>query len=190
MTGDPKVKQSEFLNEADFIELQSLYASVSPTGYKPSLEDFVGYFQMLIDTVDALLDLDTIYRTRNDIKAEKNQYKFLAGPNDDLPIQDRLMLNYMFVRWVKRSPNLFAEAYRLGAEHKVIVTKKSNVKRAVTGRRLIGAASRAKVAKSAEPFRHLSKSDASFEIASLINLDAGTIKRYLSELFPGDKWKP
>ena len=67
--------------------------------------------------------------------------------------------------------------------------KLNRIQSAADGRKKIGAASRAKIAKAAEAFRHLSKGNASYEIADIVSLDPGTIKRYLSELFPGDAWK-
>ena len=69
------------------------------------------------------------------------------------------------------------------SEHRRRVTK------AINGRRLIGATSRAKVAKAAETHMHLSKERAAVAMADVVNLDPGTIRRYLSELFPGDEWK-
>lgn len=64
------------------------------------------------------------------------------------------------------------------------------VKRASNGRRLIGATTRAKVAKEADILRHkMTKGDAAYAIAEIVKKDSGTVKRYLTELFPGDKWK-
>jgi hypothetical protein len=65
----------------------------------------------------------------------------------------------------------------------------ASVKKASKGRKLIGAASRSKVKKAAEFYRHLSKEKAAPEIAKIVSLDSGTVRRYLSELFPRDAWK-
>ena len=95
----------------------------------------------------------------------------------------------IFESWCAKSINPFAVAYRLGRVNERAWHTLVAVTKATNGRRLIGATSRAKVALSAESFRHLSRSNASYEMADIVNLDPGTIKRYLSELFPGDKWK-
>ena len=68
-------------------------------------------------------------------------------------------------------------------------TKTASTKKAVNGRKLIGAASRAKVQKQAENFRHLSKDSAAPAIANIVGLSPGTVRRYLTELFPGLDWK-
>jgi DNA-binding CsgD family transcriptional regulator len=46
-----------------------------------------------------------------------------------------------------------------------------------------------KVIAAAKTFRHLSKGNASYEIAQIVNLDPGTVRRYLSKLYPGELWK-
>jgi hypothetical protein len=84
---------------------------------------------------------------------------------------------------------LMTQAILLGEVSRRNQVAKLNSKRATNGRRLIGAASRAKVAKVAESFMHLSKEKAASAMSNSVNLDTGTIRRYLSELFPGDKWK-
>ena len=73
--------------------------------------------------------------------------------------------------------------------HKESAIRHVAAQRAATGRRAIGVASRQKVATAAEPYRHLSKGNAAHEIAQIVSLDAGTVKRYLTELFPGKDWK-
>lgn len=64
-----------------------------------------------------------------------------------------------------------------------------SVKRAAKGRRLIGATSRGKVAASAKNYQHLSKESAAPAIAANVGLSPATVRRYLTELFPGDSWK-
>jgi hypothetical protein len=115
-----------------------------------------------------------------------------------------MLAKLVLTKWAEKSNNPYAMAYQVGhddgsingafhankrATSKAQKTIKITVNRAANGRRLIGATSRAKVQKAAQAFKHLSKSNASYEMAELLNLDAGTIKRYLTELFPGDKWK-
>lgn len=85
--------------------------------------------------------------------------------------------------------DLMVQAILVGEYVRSDKVAKRNSRRATNGRRLIGANSRAKVASAAESFRHLSKERAAAAIAQTVNLDPGTIRRYLSELFPGDKWK-
>jgi len=86
----------------------------------------------------------------------------------------------------------FVDSFCLGRMREIQVIDATHVQRAVratNGRRLIGASSRAKVAKAAESLKHLSKEKAAAAMSSHVNLDPGTIRRYLSELFPGEKWK-
>ncbi|SDY02440.1 hypothetical protein SAMN05518854_1015 [Variovorax sp. YR266] len=63
-----------------------------------------------------------------------------------------------------------------------------NVRRAAEGRRLIGSASREKVRRVASSYRHLAREAAAYPIAEAVGLSPGTVRRYLSELFPGEKW--
>ena len=79
--------------------------------------------------------------------------------------------------------------FQLGRHFERSKIRHETVARASNGRRLIGATSRAKVAKAADGLRHFSKEKAATEMADKVILDPGTIRRYLSELFPGDKWK-
>ncbi|MBK7001289.1 MAG: hypothetical protein IPH35_15340 [Rhodoferax sp.] len=83
-------------------------------------------------------------------------------------------------------------AFCLGRKSEILNNEYEHTRRAskaTNGRRLIGATSRAKVAKAAESFKHLSKEKAAASMAGVVNLDSGTIRRYLSEIYPGDKWK-
>ncbi|WPC65265.1 hypothetical protein SBP18_12185 [Rhodoferax ferrireducens] len=106
----------------------------------------------------------------------------------------------MFCAWIGDTKNPYATVYRAGfadGEHQGLSSAKKmadreiqkSVAKAAHGRRLIGATSRAKVKKEAESFRHLSKEKAATGMAGIVNLDTGTIRRYLSELYPGKKWK-
>ena len=63
-----------------------------------------------------------------------------------------------------------------------------NGRRAAEGRRLIGSASREKVRKAAEAYRHVARDAAAFPISQEVGLAPGTVRRYLSQLFPGDDW--
>ena len=103
--------------------------------------------------------------------------------------EDTELKSKFFLPWARKTENSYALAWLLGKQDTEAEIVKKNVKRAANGRRLIGATSRAKVAKTAESFRHLSKERAAAGMAEIVNLDPGTIRRYLSELFPGDKWR-
>lgn len=94
-----------------------------------------------------------------------------------------------FVRWVSKSRNPFAIVYREGVVMERESANRRSTKKAVNGRKLIGASSRAKVQKHAENFRHLSKDSAAPAIANVVGLSPGTVRRYLTELFPGLDWK-
>lgn len=115
---------------------------------------------------------------------------------------------FMLSAWAERTENVYGIVYREGyddgkavgshfatrqevrkSEKAALRTKQNMSYRATKGRELIGAASREKVKGAAAAFMHLSKVNASYEMAKLVNLDPGTIRRYLSELFPGNEWK-
>jgi hypothetical protein len=114
-----------------------------------------------------------------------------------------ILAKMMLTKWAEKSQNLYAKAYHLGHDDgningsfhatkrgalKIEKIKKININRAANGRRLIGATSREKVRTAAQKFKHLSKESAAPNIADSVGLSAGTVRRYLSELFPGDKW--
>jgi hypothetical protein len=80
-------------------------------------------------------------------------------------------------------------AIEFGAAAMADQIREKSVIQAAIGRKKIGTESRGKVAKAAEKYMHLSRGNAAHEIASIVNLDTGTVRRYLSELFPGEKWK-
>lgn len=90
--------------------------------------------------------------------------------------------------WAGFSENSFAEAYRLGRKHGEQELHSKNQRRATDGRRLIGATSRDKVRKASSDFRHLSKESAAPLIAEVVRLSPATVRRYLSEMYPSDKW--
>ena len=60
---------------------------------------------------------------------------------------------------------------------------------AVKGRKLIGEASKEKIRAAVQPYRNLSKEKAAEKIKDVVNLDAGTIRRHLITMFPGEKWR-
>ena len=80
---------------------------------------------------------------------------------------------------------IFDFAYRRGQWD----AKKKDARNATNGRMLMGETTRQKVMEQAQPFRHLSKGAAAPLIAALVNKDAGTVRRYLTIIYPGDSWK-
>ncbi len=121
----------------------------------------------------------------DDILEGKTRRRFIES--DDEVILDYVRFSWR--AWAEETDHVAGLAYLLGLKHSEAEISANNVRRAANGRRLIGATSRAKVAKSAQAFKHLSKEKAAIEIADKVQLDPGTVRRYLSELFPGDKWK-
>lgn len=126
------------------------------------------------------------------------------GHWDAISFADHIVAKMVLLKWAEQSQNLYAMAYQVGhgdgningsfhtakrERRKAERVKDIQVKRAANGRRLIGSTSRAKVAKAAEEFRHLSKEKAAAEIAEIVNLDPGTIRRYLTQAFPGEEWR-
>lgn len=96
----------------------------------------------------------------------------------------------LFKFWIRASDNSYAKIYKLGWERGIAEIRAISVRRATNGRRLLGATTRSKVAKEAEKIRHkMTKEDASYVIAEVVKKNSGTVKRYLTELFPGDTWK-
>jgi len=107
--------------------------------------------------------------------------------------------------WAFNSANIYAIPYSSGyqdgningsfyatkrAKLKAKKTAMQRVRKATNGRRLIGETTRAKVLKEAEKLRHkMTKESAAYAIAEIVKKDSGTVKRYLTELFPGEKWK-
>lgn len=92
----------------------------------------------------------------------------------------------------KELSKAMVHAFMLGRKREFSENESERLKRvseATNGRRLIGATSRAKVKQEALAFRHLSKENAASKISPIVNLDTGTIRRYLSQLFPGSEWK-
>ncbi len=143
---------------------------------------------MTLEAVENLIKGDQS-RIGNHREEHETFQSFIQGRDTEEFLLKKQLSEIVFSRWVKESPNTYAVAYRRGCvdEAQRIATK--NQKRATKERRLIGAASRDKVRKSAQSFRHLSKELAAPIIAEAANLSPGTVRRYLSELFPGIEWK-
>ena len=110
----------------------------------------------------------------------------------------------MLIKWAAKSQNLFATAYFEGhadgnvngsfyaTKRAKLKTEKSifnKVRKAADGRRLIGATTREKVAKEGKLHMGQSKDDASYAIGKIIGRSSGTVKRYLTELYPGQEWE-
>ena len=132
-------------------------------------------------------------RLENNFAEELEIFKMLSATGKYAPADNRCYGNgwpFQFVLyfWSLHSPNSFVEAFRIGGKHALEKQKNDTVKRAANGRRLIGKASRAKVKQAASDYQHSFKDRAAAEMANLVNLEPGTIRRYLSELFPGKNW--
>ena len=80
---------------------------------------------------------------------------------------------------------MWGEGEKVGAEG----ATRTSMEPAIQERRRIGANSREKVRAQAVSLQHLSKESAAAEISNIVGLAPGTIRRYLSELYPGDDWK-
>lgn len=120
---------------------------------------------------------------------ESNLFNHLAKHDESESFGEGWLRRELFINWVEKSSNAYAVAYRLGKTHAAVEINVNNAKRATNGRRLIGATSREKVRLEAANQMHLSKERAAAAMASIVNLDPGTIRRYLSELFPGNTWQ-
>ena len=86
--------------------------------------------------------------------------------------------------------NGYLDAVLLGCELEKKINNQKRSQKATNGRRLLGAATRERVKKEAEKIRFTTtKSVAANIIGDIVSKDRGTIARYLTEMFPGDKWK-
>jgi hypothetical protein len=124
-----------------------------------------------------------------DLERQYKGFQALSRPSSPENEQMLALREFVFRRWAMRSTNTYAVAYRLGDAMASKRIKSKSIMKAVTGRRLIGSASRAKVQKQAEQFRHMSKDSAAPKIANIVGLSPGTVRRYLTELYPGQDWK-
>ena len=95
-----------------------------------------------------------------------------------------------FSSWVTRSKNSYARAYVLGANDGRNLKSATMTMKAANGRRLIGARTRDKVSSAALALKHLTKEEAAeiLSSSSNIGLSTGSVRRLLSQLFPGDEW--
>ncbi|MNV12914.1 hypothetical protein D3C71_1035390 [compost metagenome] len=95
----------------------------------------------------------------------------LAGAHEEIaPICERLMGQL---------------AGYLAALH---ATNSFRVKRGAQSRRAQGDVTRDRVKLVAKQYTHLSRESAAFQIADVVGKSSGTIRRLLSELFPGEEW--
>ena len=150
----------------------------------PSPRDFV---DIVLAATDALIKTDQLQI--GNLQAEYEAYAVRIKKTDTEDNLLRSMLELSFAHWAAKSPNSFAVAYRHGRAYERKRISTANAKRATKGRQLIGAASRDKVRQASASYRHLSKELAAPIIAEAANLSPGTVRRYLSELFPGIEWK-
>ena len=171
-----------------------------------------GYLAIEILTVLAWVSIRISYEREYGVGTQSEQlewFTFLLHMGRDERIGGaRSLARAMLTDWAAQSKNVYATGYHSGhmdgrrtgsidatkraslkAEKTAIKAKQIKAARATKGRQLIGANSRAKVATAAVAFRHLSKEKAAVAMAGIVNLDPGTIRRYLSQQFPGDKWK-
>ena len=171
---DPKVDTQEL------IAMVKDWVEASP----PTPREIV---TIVLAATDALIRGDQL-RIGN-LQAEFETFQAFNRKIDPKEYLLKSMLKISFAHWAAESPNSFAITYRRGRadERKTIATK--NAKRATKGRQEIGAASRDRVRKASADYRHLSKELAAPKIAEAANLSPGTVRRYLSELFPGVEWK-
>ena len=133
--------------------------------------------------------LDHELRANNAFEKERLNFEAFSDYGKSESAEYDFLCKTFFRVWVQTSPNIFAVVYRRGEINALAEYKRSKQTKAVKGRLRIGAKTRAKVAGAAKPFMHLSKDDAAFEMKDIVNLGAGTIRRYLTEIFPGNKWK-
>lgn len=76
----------------------------------------------------------------------------------------------------------------VGFLNAIIENANCNARRATNGRRLIGSTSRDRVRHAAASVQHLSKDVAASAIAGHVGLSPATVRRYLTEMYPGQNW--
>lgn len=110
---------------------------------------------------------------------------------------------YLF-QWSKGTENIFAKYYYEGhfdgningSHHatdraKIKSTKITNkrITLAADKRKTIGDATKERVKSAAQKYRNLTKEQAAPLLADEVHLSPGTVRRYLSTLFPGKTWE-
>lgn len=142
---------------------------------------------LLIEVTDLLILKDLEYIEANDVLSQKMVFDVLSEFTN-FNSNDPGYKEAIFLTWASKSPNVFADAYRLGYRHSLKLARIDNARRAANGRRLIGSTTRENVKREAVKLMHLKKGPAAYEIASKINLSPDRVRKLLSELFPGDSW--
>ena len=153
------------------------------------------------DDINAFNELVAVVKRLDKEKSELAQRvfdaycddKFSDGVDPDNPEHDETC-SLEVTRWRTAVDDSISENLdhrTLGAFIEIVIANETKARQATAtnARRMIGDASRQKVANAAESFKHLTKENAAAEIAKIVHLDAGTVRRYLIQLFPGDKWK-
>lgn len=134
-------------------------------------------------------------RGLGDLQGQLDMFQLLATTGTLPRLADSDVGWLLFDEWVRQSPNLFAVAYRMGQDRaptQVSTRGKSNVSVAIRTRKALGEETRRRVKMEADKLivrsKKLTKGDASDLIAKKISKSTDTVKRYLSELYPGNKW--
>ena len=84
----------------------------------------------------------------------------------------------------------YLDIFELGAKWERKLSNQNRSEKATNSRMLLGAATRERVKKEADKIRFTTtKSAAAYIIGNKVSKNPGTILRYLTEIFPGDKWK-
>lgn len=156
-------------------------------GGKPPIDHVTGRLRDIADDVELVVQkmfvMDRELARTNRHEGEYTWFSFLEA---GVRLSGARALAFFF--WLPRTRNTYAKVFQQGIELGKVEAR-PDTRRAADGRRLIGATSRDKVRHAAEKYRHMSKEAASVSIADDVRLAHGTVKRYLSELYPGEKWK-
>lgn len=143
-----------------------------------SLESLSDLYKLIDVLIDSLLEKDA-----DSVEVQRQLFEVLyeGAVSDDA-------LRFIFLKWVGRSQNVFASAYKAGFRDGRSQANLSRVRQAANGRKLIGSATREKVRTSAKNYMHLAKDDAAHAIATDIGKSSGRVRKLLAQLFPGNEW--
>lgn len=107
------------------------------------------------------------------------------------------------LQWSKSTGNMFAKYYHEGhfdgningshyatdrAKNKSTKITSKRITLAADKRKTLGDATKERVKSAAQKYRNLTKEQAAPLVADEVHLSPGTVRRYLSTLFPGKTW--
>ena len=160
-------------------EIKTLYSELLQSTSAVQLKGITDLTELFEALFDPLLKRDF-----DDIRIQREVFMLCR----ETCMGDDDLMRIFFLRWVVKSANTFALAYKDGYLEGRNHANQARVRKAANGRKLIGETTRSKVRISAQSYMHLPKEDAAYSIASDVQKSTATVRKLLSKMFPGDKW--